>query len=128
MAWDEYKNITVNGCRYYGKHMMLTCEGCNDNLLSVDTMKEFLKELADKIDMIRYGEPIAARFGDGCQVGISAVQLITTSALTVHTNDQARDMYLDVFSCKWFEEETVMAVVNKYYAPKQITHQIVIRK
>ena len=44
MAWDEYKNITVNGCRYYGKHMMLTCEACNDNLLSVDTMKEFLKE------------------------------------------------------------------------------------
>ena len=128
MANVDYKNIRINGCKYYGKHMMLTLESCNDNLLSVEKIKDFLKELADQIDMIRYGEPIAARFGDGCQVGISAVQLITTSALTAHTNDAARDMYLDVFSCKWFDEETVIGVVNKYYAPKIITHQIVIRK
>ena len=128
MEKPDYKNISIEGTKYYGKHMMLTCESCTDALLSLDTMKQFLVELADRIDMIRYGEPIAARFGDGIQVGISAVQLITTSALTVHTNDAARDLYLDVFSCKWFEEDTVLDVVNRYYAPKAANHQIVIRK
>jgi S-adenosylmethionine/arginine decarboxylase-like enzyme len=128
MANIDYKNIEIDGTKYYGKHMMLTLESCNDNILSVESIKDFLKEMADEIKMIRYGEPIAARFGEGIEVGISAVQLITTSALTIHTNDAARDMYLDVFSCKWFEEETVIGVANKYFSPKAHTFQIVIRK
>ena len=128
MEKPDYKNISIDGSKYYGKHMMLTCESCNENLLSLNTMKQFLKELADAIDMIRHGEPIAERFGDGIQIGISAVQLITTSALTVHTNDAARDLYLDVFSCKWFEEDAVFEVVSRYYAPQATTHQIVIRR
>ncbi|MCM2344900.1 MAG: S-adenosylmethionine decarboxylase [Alphaproteobacteria bacterium] len=123
-----YKNIHVSGVDYYGKHMMLTCESCNENLLDIPTMGQFLKDLADAIDMIRYGEPLVARFGEGIEEGISAVQLITTSALTVHTNDQARDLYLDVFSCKWFDEQTVINHVNKIFAPKDITFQIVLRK
>jgi S-adenosylmethionine/arginine decarboxylase-like enzyme len=78
--------------------------------------------------MIRHGEPIVARFGEGIQVGISAVQLITTSAITIHTNDQARDLYLDVFSCKWFAEDTVLNKVKQMFAPQEITYQIVMRK
>ena len=128
MHQEEYKNITIEGVKYYGKHMMLTCVACNDNLLDLKKIEQFLRELPGKIDMIRHGEPIAARFGEGIQVGISAVQLITTSAITIHTNDDARDMYLDVFSCKWFAEETVINKVNETFAPQEVTYQIVIRK
>lgn len=124
----SYKNIEVAGVFYYGKHMMLTCESCNDDLLSLDAVSEFLKELADRIDMIRYGDPLVARFGEGIETGISGVQLITTSALTVHTNDQTRDLYLDVFSCKWFDEQAVMDFVNSVFAPQDLTYQIVLRK
>ena len=128
MTKPDYKCLELHGEKYYGKHLMLTCEGCNDALLDTEIMANFLKQLADDIDMIRYGEPIVARFGDGIQVGISAVQLITTSALTVHTNDAARDLYLDVFSCKWFDEKTVFSKVESFYQPQSIMHQIVLRK
>ncbi len=128
IAPPDYKNIEVNGIKYYGKHMMLTCENCNESLTDIDTMGNFLKDLADEIDMVRYGEPIIARFGEGIEVGLSAVQLITTSALTVHTNDAARDLYLDVFSCKWFDEQTVRDHVRKTFNPKDVTYQIVLRK
>lgn len=128
MHKEEYKNITIEGVKYYGKHMMLTCVACNDNLLDLQQIEQFLRELPAEIDMIRHGEPIAARFGEGIQIGISAVQLITTSAITIHTNDDARDMYLDVFSCKWFAEETVISKVKEMFTPQEITYQIVIRK
>lgn len=128
MRKTAYKNIHVDGIEYYGKHMMLTAESCNTQLLDLDIMSSFLQKLADDIDMIRYGEPVVARFGEGIQTGISAVQLITTSALTVHTNDAARDLYLDVFSCKWFDEQTVIDAVQTQYAPTSFTYQIVLRK
>ncbi|NJL93988.1 MAG: S-adenosylmethionine decarboxylase [Anaerolineae bacterium] len=125
---DSYKRIQVDGVRYYGKHLILTGMGCNDALLSKETMVDFLKTLADRIDMVRFGEPLVERFGEGIEEGISGVQLIQTSALVTHTNDQARDLYLDVFSCKDFEAEAVMAYVREVYAPANIEFQVFLRK
>ncbi|MCB1049280.1 MAG: S-adenosylmethionine decarboxylase [Acidobacteria bacterium] len=128
MERDQYKNICIDGQRYYGKHLMVTAESCNDKLIDLPTVTQFLKDVADRIGMIRYGEPVCARFGDGCQVGISGVQLITTSAITIHTNDEMRDMYLDVFSCNWFSESLVYEMIDELFSPQNQTHQIVIRK
>ncbi len=124
----EYKNILVGGVHYYGKHMMITAERCNTAILEKGIMSNFLIQLADDIDMIRFGEPLVERFGDGIHVGLSAVQLITTSALMTHTNDEARDLYLDVFSCKWFDEQAVIERVEEVYDPENINFQVVLRK
>ena len=56
------------------------------------------------------------------------VQLIQTSAISLHTNDQSRDLYLDVFSCKEFKEEDVLKVVNEFFAPETTTPHMVYRK
>jgi S-adenosylmethionine decarboxylase len=107
---------------------MLTAVSCNDNLLDIDTVSSFVKELVPAIDMVPYGDLVIARFGEGIEEGISAVQLIITSAITIHTNDQARDMYLDVFSCKWFEESVVIDMVKKYFNPEDINDSVVLRR
>jgi S-adenosylmethionine/arginine decarboxylase-like enzyme len=124
----DYKRTLINGKAYYGKHLMITAVSCNENLLDLKTITSFLKDLVPAIDMIAYGEPIAARFGEGIEVGISAVQLITTSAITLHTNDAAGDMYLDVFSCKWFDEDVVRDVVKQYFGPEHMTSNVVLRE
>jgi S-adenosylmethionine decarboxylase len=123
----DYKRTVINGKSYYGKHLMMTARGCNAKLLEVPTISEFLKSLVPRIDMTAFGEPLVARFGEGIEEGISGVQLIITSAIMIHTNDTARDMYLDVFSCKWFDEAIVRDVVNSIFAPEEITEQIVLR-
>ncbi len=123
----DYKRTVINGKSYYGKHLMMTAKSCNERLLDVPTVSEFLKSLVPRIDMTAYGEPLVARFGEGIEEGISGVQLIITSAIMLHTNDTARDMYLDVFSCKWFDEAIVREVVNSYFAPEEFTEQIVLR-
>ena len=124
----DYKRTVINGKKYYGKHLMMTARTCNERLLELSAVSEFLKTLVPKIDMTAYGEPLVARFGEGIEEGISGVQLIITSAIMVHTNDAARDMYLDVFSCKWFDESIVRDVVDNYFAPDEFTEQIVLRK
>jgi S-adenosylmethionine/arginine decarboxylase-like enzyme len=127
-ACIDYKRTVINGKTYYGKHLMLTAVYCNENLLDLTMITSFLKELVPTINMTAYGEPIVARFGNDIEVGVSAVQLITTSAITLHTNDAARDMYLDVFSCKWFDEAIVRDVVNKYFGPESMTSNVFLRE
>ncbi len=125
---DAYKRTVVNGSTYYGKHLMLTAKGCNENLLEIDKVASFITDMVPRIDMVPYGDLVIARFGDGIEVGISAVQLIVTSAITIHTNDLARDLYLDVFSCKWYEESIVIDMVNELFAPVEIKDTIILRK
>lgn len=127
-ALDGYKRIVVDGTRYYGKHTILSAALCNDNLLSKDVIRAFIAELVERIDMTAFGDPIVERFGEGIEVGISAVQLIMTSAITIHTNDAARDLYLDVFSCKDFEEGVIEQVVRDTFAPQSVTLHTFLRK
>ncbi|HTQ98437.1 MAG TPA: S-adenosylmethionine decarboxylase [Candidatus Acidoferrum sp.] len=127
-AIDSYKRIVIDGQRYYGRHLIASAHGCNDALLDKDTIARFLKEMTQRIDMVAFGEPFVERFGGGIEVGISGVQLIETSAITLHTNDGARDLYLDVFSCKDFSAQEALAVVREYFAPATVTHQELLRR
>jgi S-adenosylmethionine/arginine decarboxylase-like enzyme len=106
---------------------MLKASGCNRNLLDTKKISDFITKLVKEIDMVPFGEPFVARFGKGKEVGISAVQLIETSAIVMHTNDQARDMYFDVFSCKTFKEDSVIASVRNSFRPKGVNHQVLYR-
>jgi len=123
----EYRRINANGVTYYGKHLILTAKGCNENLLNKESIANFVTELVDQIDMVAFGKPIVERFGKGVEVGISAVQLIETSAITIHTNDQALDMYLDVFSCKTFDELKAINFVKDKFNPITINYQVLMR-
>jgi S-adenosylmethionine/arginine decarboxylase-like enzyme len=124
----EYRRIMHQGEAHYGQHMLVTALGCNDNILSVESMYNFLQTMADEIDMVRFGPPIVARFGGGIETGLSGVQLIETSAIMFHTNDAHRDMYLDVFSCKTFEESTVRRVLDEFLAPTTTQLEMLYRK
>ena len=112
-----YKNIIHEGREYYGRHVMIGAPKCNSALRDKDSIRKFIKELVQKIDMVAFGEPFVERFGVGEEIGISAVQLIETSAITIHTNDGAGDLYLDVFSCKDFKTADVIDMVYHWFKP-----------
>lgn len=124
---DDYKRIVVDGIRYYGKHLILSACACDDTLLEKDAIAQFMRTLVEEIDMTPFGDPIVERFGQGIETGISAVQLIETSAITIHTNDAAKDLYLDVFSCKGFNENTVVQVMRDTFNPNSFNFQVFLR-
>jgi S-adenosylmethionine/arginine decarboxylase-like enzyme len=123
----EYRRLNFDGAIYYGKHLIVTAKRCNEKLLDKEAIAKFMTELVDRIDMVAFGHPIVERFGGGVEVGISAVQLIETSAIVIHTNDQARDMYLDVFSCKTFSEDDALGFVQKVFNPSSTNYQVLMR-
>lgn len=125
---DAYKRIVVDGVRHYGKHQIINAAGCGDAILSIDEIRNFIIELVERIDMVRYGDCIVERFGEGIETGISAVQLIMTSAIVLHTNDLSRDFYFDVFSCKDFDEQAVEAFVREVFQPAQLESQVFLRR
>ena len=106
----------------WGQHLILDMGGCNANIARKESIRDFVAELVDAIDMVAYGEPIIEHFATHSQqaAGYSLVQLIETSAISAHFSEHNRDVYLDVFSCKSFDSNRVVQVVDKYFEPESI--------
>jgi S-adenosylmethionine/arginine decarboxylase-like enzyme len=84
-------------------------------------IESFSNELVKRIDMIAYGNPQIVHFGTGNKAGYTLIQLIETSNIAGHFVEETDDIYLDVFSCKPFEQDTVTQTVNEYFSPKVIS-------
>lgn len=113
---------------YWGYHMMIDCKGCNTNVSDPKAIYDFNKELVTRIDMVAHGEPIIEFMlpGDPKQ-GFTLVQLITTSNICAHFMDFDRTAYLDVFSCKEFDQSIVKEVFTKYFEPEKMRVNFITR-
>ncbi|KKK55859.1 hypothetical protein LCGC14_3070310, partial [marine sediment metagenome] len=60
-------------------------------------------------------------------VGTSAVQFIRTSNVTIHTLDIMKRVYLNIFSCKTFEEDDVWDFVEKWFKGTIISKTTITR-
>lgn len=102
----------------WGYHLMLDCAD-GHNVDSKERILEFIKELVPAIDMIAFGEPWIERFAthDPSKAGISFCQMIETSNICGHFVESNGDFYIDVFSCKPFEDQIVENLVEKYFDP-----------
>jgi S-adenosylmethionine decarboxylase len=119
--------------QYWGFHLVLDCKGCDvESINSYDNIYNFTKQLVNDIDMVAYGEPQIVNFGSGNKAGYTLVQLIETSNICAHfvPDDGAGDsaMYLDVFSCKPYDNDIVMGLVDKYFKPETIRPSYLTRQ
>ena len=115
---------------YWGYHLLLDCSGCNVELIKdKDNIKKFVKELVNAIEMTPIGDPWIERTAIGIadKEGFSMYQLIVTSNISAHFIDSVRHVYLDVFSCKKFDQNTVMYYVEKYFKATKIRSNFITR-
>jgi S-adenosylmethionine/arginine decarboxylase-like enzyme len=114
----------------WGKHLILDVINCDyEAMINATHIMKFAKELVEAIDMVPYGEPQIIHFGSGNKSGYTLVQLIETSNITAHFAEEDRSIYLDVFSCKDFNEEDVLKVFVKYFLcdPNDISYKVLQR-
>ena len=68
------------------------------------------------------------RFGDDPRVtGFSVTQLIETSLISAHCADNARAIYLDVFSCAPYEPNEAANFAARFFKAHHCRVQVVTR-
>jgi len=118
---------------YWGYHLVLDCAGCDiEKINSYNNIYNFAKQLVKDIDMVAYGEPQIVNFGSGNKAGYTLVQLIETSNICVHfVPDDGKGgsaMYLDVFSCKEYDDQVVINLVKQYFNATSIRPSYFVRQ
>jgi S-adenosylmethionine/arginine decarboxylase-like enzyme len=82
--------------------------------------------------MVAYGEPQIVSFGSGNKAGYTLVQLIETSNICAHfvpdDLNGGNAMYLDVFSCKPYDDQIVVDLVKQYFKAKSVRPSFLTRQ
>ena len=121
--------------KYYGKELILDLHNCSPAPFSRNSIKNYFKEVCSLINMQRetlyfwdyknYPEeykkaPIHLK-------GTSAIQFIKTSNITIHTLDLMKRVYLNLFSCKDFNEKHVIEFTEKWFDGMTVSKKIIWR-
>ncbi len=113
----------------WGLCTSIDLKGCNpETIRDADKIHEFVVELADLIDMKRFGEPQIIHFGPTERVaGYSMTQLIETSLLSGHFANDTNAAYLDIFSCKEYPPTVAAAFCKKFFGAKDMNTTVFFR-
>ena len=115
-AWGMASSIDIYGCD-------------PDSIRDADLIRRFTSELCDLIEMKRFGETQVVHFGEDERVaGYSMVQLIETSLISAHFANQSNAVYLDVFSCKPYDPDTVREFARKFFGGQHTIMNVNFRR
>jgi S-adenosylmethionine decarboxylase len=103
---------------------------CDPGLIrSASAIKDFVIRLCDLIEMKRFGEPVIVHFGEDDRVaGYSMTQLIETSLISAHFANESNNIYLDIFSCKYYDPQEAAEFSRNFFKGKDANINVVLRK
>lgn len=120
---------------YYGKELILDLYDCNSDKFTRKHIKEYFIKLCDLIEMER--EDLHFWDYDGVLeedlpteahlLGTSAVQFIKTSNIVIHTLNITRTAYLNIFSCKDFDENIAKDFSKSWFEGEVLNDEVIYR-
>ncbi len=107
----------------YGKELILDLHECDVKKMTRPYIREYFEQLCEKIDMKRCDlhfwddEGVAEEDKQTSPhtTGVSAVQFILTSNITIHTLSLLKKVFINVFSCKEFDAPLVRIFSKEWF-------------
>lgn len=122
---DEYGRNNI-----WGISTSIDLHSCNPEFVrDAEKIKEFVVQLCELIKVKRFGECIVVGFGEKEEVqGFSITQLINTSLLSGHFANKTNNIYLDIFSCKYYNPLEAAEFCKNFFQAKDYTLNYNFRK
>jgi len=107
----------------YGYELIMDLHGCDASKFNRTSLDSYFEKLCKAIDMKRAnlhfwddeGLPPEKRQTLPHTKGTSAVQFILTSSVVVHTLDLLEAVYVNIFSCKEFDEKVAEEITKEWF-------------
>lgn len=114
----------------WGLVSSIDLHGCNPaTIRDAEAVKRFVYELCELIDMKRYGECTVVDFGEDPRVsGFSMTQLIETSLISGHFANQSNTVFLDIFSCKFYDPSIATNFAKEFFNATDAALTVTLRK
>jgi len=120
----------------YGIELILDLHNCDPSTFTRKSIASYFEELCKLIDMERCdlyfwdyeNELEEYEKAEDHLKGISAVQFIMTSNITIHTLDVLKKVFINIFTCKDFNREEAEIFTRKWFKGRVVNTKALTRK
>ncbi|MFH1462549.1 MAG: S-adenosylmethionine decarboxylase [bacterium] len=130
MKKTKAKNKKIKNNKVFGQELILDLYDCDPGAIkSEKKILEYSNKLCKLIKVKKYGKPIIERFAlhIGFAAGYSLVQLIESSLVSGHFSELWNRAYINIFSCKKFDDKKAADFTKKFFNAKKIKKRTLIR-
>ena len=114
----------------YGMEFIMDLHECDTRTFTRKSIERYFEKVCNLIHMKRiklvwwddFRVPKELRQTEPHLKGISAIQFISTSNITIHTLDLLGNVYLNIFSCKHFYTYKLMKFTEEYFKGKIVKY------
>lgn len=119
----------------YGKELVLDLHECDADGFTRRSIELFFIGLCELIDMERevlhfwdyVDHPKEYENAPDHLKGTSAIQFISTSNITLHSLDVLKRVYINIFSCKDFDENSAMEFSKNWFKGRVVNSKVIRR-
>ena len=112
----------------WGMSTSVDLQECDPTAIrSSERIKQYVVELCELIGMRRFGDCQVVHFGEGRVAGFSMTQLIETSLISGHFANDSNRAYLDIFSCKPYDANTVKEFSKDFFGASRALSSTFLR-
>lgn len=104
----------------WGYHLCLDLYEVNHKkIIKEEFVREYVRTIIKKIGMKAHGDCHCERFGEAHLNGISAMQFIETSSITVHCDEVGDRVFVDIFSCQDFDKNEALDYSFEFFGTQE---------
>ena len=119
----------------YGIELILDLHGCDASKFTRESITAYFERLCVLIDMIsedlHFWDDVGVSEEDKQTSphtqGTSAVQFILTSSIVIHTLDQLRAVYINIFSCKAYDPKVAEQFSVEWFCATDCSARLIDR-
>jgi S-adenosylmethionine decarboxylase len=117
--------------KVFGYELLLDCYDCKPEVCGeLDHCYSYLNNMVDFIGMKKQSPPSIFRtdrksFPD--KAGLSGWVPLADSSIVIHTLTRKNFISIDIYSCKKYSQEKAIAFTKKYFEPKRMDKQFILR-
>jgi S-adenosylmethionine/arginine decarboxylase-like enzyme len=119
----------------YGIELVLDLHGCDATKFTRPSITAYFEQLCELIDMQRedlhFWDDVGLSEEDKQTSphtqGTSAVQFILTSSIVIHTLDQLKAVYINIFSCKVYDPKVAEKFSAEWFGATDCSARVLDR-
>jgi S-adenosylmethionine/arginine decarboxylase-like enzyme len=119
----------------YGIELILDLHGCDVTKFTRPSITAYFEQLCELIDMQRedlhFWDDVGLSEEDKQTSphtqGTSAVQFILTSSIVIHTLDQLKAVYINIFSCKAYDPKVAEKFTVEWFGATDCSAKLIDR-
>lgn len=119
----------------YGMELVLDLHDCDPTMFTREKLTQYFIDLCILLEMQRADlhfwdyedHPHYKKHAPAHLKGTTAVQFISTSNITIHTLDDLRRVYLNIFTCREFEPTLALEFSVDFFNAGWCGHTVLVR-